>query len=129
MQATLATFTQQAEGTFAVYLRPNTPHCGPRTRAIAVRETFEYRIVLTFGKDALDEHGFLIDNTWFSQYFASFDGVQIGISCEKLTCLIADDLARHCGARLCQCRALEVAIKPVAGVWVSCAYDVTGVSA
>lgn len=126
MIAKLSTFTQKANGTFAVYLRPNTPHCGPRTSAHPIRETFSYRVSLTFSQDALDQHGFLVDNTFFRDYFASFNGVQIGISCERLTCLIAEDLARECGSRLCQCRALEVAIKPVSGVWVSCAYDVQG---
>ncbi len=113
----LQNFTQHADGEFSVYLRPNTPHCGPRTRTIAVSETFAYTLSITYKRDSLDANGFLLDNTWFASYFDAFKCAQIGISCEKLCCLIADDLARECGAR---CESIAVRIRPVHGVWVEC---------
>ncbi len=118
----LAGFTQSANGTFSVYLRPGTPHCGPRTRATPLREAFDYQVTIGYHSDALDEHGFLVDNTWFAQYFEAFSHAQIGISCERLCCLIASDIATVVGSRICKCNAIAVRIKPVTGVWVECTY-------
>jgi|SRR5579859_1378696 len=122
MTHTLARFRQTAVGSFATYGRPGTPHCGPKTGFTPQRQTLGYSLEIVYRASALDTDGFLLDNTWFRSYFEAFSASQVAISCEKLACVIAQDLCRSLGSRLCACESVTVVLEPLPGVTVSCTY-------
>lgn len=122
------TFTQTATGSFAARVRPGTPHCGPTTHTYPTKLQFTYVIELKYHGNALDANGFLVDNTWFAQYFAPYEDSQISISCENLARLIARDCLKVLGNRACQCECVTVSIGAVPGVMVSATCEAGSIS-
>lgn len=110
-------WAQQAAGEFITYLKPNSPHCGPKVSIFPVRATFQYQVEIIYRMNALDPNGFLLDNTWFVRYFGSLRDAQISISCEMLAQLVATDCCRALGDR---CESVTVMIWGIPGVHVKC---------
>lgn len=75
-------FTQEATGKFTVEVT-GPYHCGPNHES---PKTFPYRVTVDYPETALDEKGFLLDNSFFQQYFDSLGTIEN--SCELL--------AKHC---------------------------------
>lgn len=71
-------FTQEAKGNFTVAVS-GPYHCGPNHES---PKTFPYRVTVKYPESALDDKGFLLDNTFFQEYF---DGLKtVETSCELL---------------------------------------------
>lgn len=88
-------YAQTFHGTLRCYLKPGTPHCGAVAVDYLAQASFRFTISVHYPAPAeLDDNGFLLDNTYFEQYFESFGCCQIAISCERLVQLVADDIAR-----------------------------------
>lgn len=111
-------YTQTAHGTFTVYVQPNTPHCGQISADHLIQLNYRYEVTLKYHRDALNEQGFLQDNLYFAEYFGNFKFVHIGISCEKLADVIADQLLEALGDRACLCTSVTVGIGAVPDVMV-----------
>jgi hypothetical protein len=107
-------FTQNFHGVMKCYLKPGTPHCGPVVADHPIRQEFHVAVNVHYPSHVqLDENGFLLDNTYFRDYFDSFCMCQISCSCEQLADLMAHDIARDAS----QWHAhVKVSITPVAGV-------------
>lgn len=110
-------YRQQATGEFSIYLLPFTPHCGPKSSPLITNETFKYKVSLTYSSGGLDEKGFLLDNTYFRQYFSDLKDCRICISCEKLCQQIASDLSNEVKGK--ECHSIEVTIYPLEGVEIT----------
>lgn len=115
----IAGFTQTAHGQFTAYLQPNSPHCGPDQSHTPISRRFAFKVQIIWSAEALDEQGFLLDNTWFHSYFASLEHARISISCEKPAILACEDICRECGPRLCHCESVSVEIEGIPGVTVA----------
>lgn len=107
-------YRQTAQGSFTAHVMPGTPHCGVTDNRVAV----EYDIAITYRPGALDDNGFLLDNTWFRAYFEAFEHARLSISCERFAELIATDLSRALADRL---HEVAVRLSAVPGVWVEVA--------
>ncbi len=113
----MRSFVQEAEGKFSIRLHPNTPHCGYSNATWAIAATFEYRLILVWSVSALDSNGFLLDNTYFGDYFLAFRDSLLSVSCERFAQLIADDMVREAGTRgLVRC---DVRLSAIPGVWIT----------
>jgi hypothetical protein len=106
-------FEQTAEGTFKCRVKPGTPHCGPGYDPNGF--DFKYQILIKYDPLALDEHGFLLDNTTFHDYFSRYATQEIEISCEKFACKIADDFAAMATPHILR---IEVCMCGVQDVWI-----------
>jgi hypothetical protein len=113
-------FRQTAQGRFDFRVRPNTPHCGPSTAQYPAKMQANYEVEITYGKNALDKRGFLLDNTWFGEYFQGFSESQIGISCECLCQLVADDIVGQLRREGRPAVKVSVCIEAIPGVKVHC---------
>jgi|SRR5712671_5007331 len=102
-------FKQRAFGTTEFQVIPGTPHCGINDLTVTV----DWKIELTWGADALDSNGFLLDNTAFKGYFTAMSTVAIDISCENLAKKIAEDIRAMAGSKLI---TVSVTLSPFAGV-------------
>lgn len=109
-------FTQKANGIFCVPVVPGTPHCGINDESLC---SCAYRVSLEYDDTALDQNGFLLDNTAFRDYFASLASKPITISCENLARQICNDLCALCNHRAYR---TTVALSPFDGVEVSFTY-------
>lgn len=109
------TFEQHAAGHITLKVVPGSPHCGVDDNAVKL----SYQIDLAYDKDALDEHGFLLDNTAFRGYFTALSTVPIDISCERLAEKIAEDVLAMMGARATHVRSVRVTLSPFKGVSVT----------
>lgn len=58
-------FHQHASDSFTVQVIPGTEHCGIDD----THSTFRFAVDIDYDESALDSHDFLIDNTYFRQYF------------------------------------------------------------
>lgn len=105
-------YTQSYTGELCCYLRPGTPHCG----ATSGNATFPVSVTIHWGYTPLDANGFLLDNTWFREYFEAFRGVQLGVSCERLLALVVSQVID----------AIEDRNRTVAGLGVSPASGYSG---
>src|SRR5580704_16110435 len=90
-----ASFRQTAHGKFCCGVIPLTPHCGPDDRKCHM----DYRVTVDWQDHPLDRDGFLLDNTWFRQYFADFAQCRVRISCERLAEVIAEQVFSACSGR------------------------------
>lgn len=102
-------FKQRAFGTTEFQVIPGTPHCGVNDQTVTVN----WKIELTWKSDALDENGFLLDNTAFKGYFTAMSTVPVNISCENLAKKIAHDIRDMAGERLI---SVSVTLSPFPGV-------------
>lgn len=93
------TFTQIASGSFEFRTVQGTPHCGVVQDGKPL--TLNYLVTVDYPETALDENGFLLDNTWFRDYFANYVGTRISISCERLAVVIAQHICEAIGDREC----------------------------
>ncbi len=85
-------FTQTAQGKFTANVS-DMFHCGLDHSP----QTFTFRVQIHWPDGALDEHGFLLDNLAFQQYF---DGIgSFTESCEMLAKHCEQELAKMCGAK------------------------------
>jgi hypothetical protein len=114
------TFRQTASGSFDFPSVPGTPHCGPDSTPI---QHVDYHVTIQYGANPLDENGFLLDNTWFSEYFAQWANRPVSISCENMCVKIADEIGDH--ARKWDVArprgvSVTVALSAIHGVWVEC---------
>lgn len=105
----MALFHQTAEGEFTMWAVAGYPHCGMAPGKI----TFKYELDLAYQESALTEQGFLLDNTFFSQYFADLTCCRLRISCEHLAQFIARDFLR-----LSQADSVRFNIQGIKGVWI-----------
>lgn len=112
---TLETFEQHASGHVVLKVVPGTPHCGVDDNTLKLR----YQIDLKFDKDALDEHGFLLDNTAFRGYFTALSTVPIDYSCERLADKVAEDILAMMGERAEHVHSIRVTLSPFNGVSVT----------
>lgn len=103
-------FTQKANGQFCVPVVPGTPHCGINDESLC---SCAYRIALEYDDSALDENGFLLDNTAFREYFAKLASNPVTVSCENLARKICADLCVLCNHRA---NVVTVALSPFDGV-------------
>jgi len=71
-------FTQHAHGSFSVTIKGDF-HCGPGSDS---PKSFEWAATLSFPDSALNEHGFLLDNTVYGKYFRELR--ETADSCELL---------------------------------------------
>jgi hypothetical protein len=111
--ATQIKFTQTADGAFSFNVIPNTPHCGPSDSII---QSVRYRVSVTYGLNPLDSDGFLLDNTWFSQYFGGWlKSTPIGFSCELLAVRVAEDILRETAGRG---TGVVVSLSAIPDVWI-----------
>jgi hypothetical protein len=110
-------YGQNFHGCMKCYLKPGTPHCGPTVADYPLMAEFKFAVTVHYPEGVqLDENGFLLDNTYFQNYFDSFKGCQVACSCEQLVQLVADDIARDAK----QWNAhVHVTIHPVVGMGVS----------
>lgn len=115
----LVSYTQRAKGQFETYLRPNSPHCGYKVADWPIRESFTYDIEIRAKQ--LDPNNFMLDNTWFQQYFGDFNFSQITVSCERLARLIAEDIIKAYSPR--EVELVRVTLSAVAGTSVMCEYS------
>jgi hypothetical protein len=108
-------YTQKANGTIDLKVIPGGTHCGIDDNMLHLT----YAICLTFDDDALDESGFLLDNTSFRGYWTAMSTVAIDYSCELLAMKVGKDLAAMAGPHL---RSISVELSPFQGVsvtWIS----------
>jgi hypothetical protein len=108
-------FKQSATGSFTVPIVGDW-HCGPDATS---PKTFPYRVTAEYPDTALDAHGFLLDNTAFSAYFAEIGRTPVSESCELLCKRIARELATMAGHRASQVTARVWALE---GVYIEYVY-------
>src|SRR5579863_1463401 len=92
-------FNQFAQGKFTIDVT-GPYHCGPDH---TTPKTFDFEVALRYHEDALDERGFLIDNTHFRQYFNALGTTDL--SCERLVRKASQDFYG-----LVQDRCLEIRV-------------------
>lgn len=116
-------FTLERWGEFEVAIQPDTPHCGPDGQIL---RTFGFYVTVRAGDDALDEHGFLVDNLTLSAYFEKTYGDPahpVNHSCEQISKAAAFGI-RGLIPKLSACEEIRVRIKPFEGaavtyIWVA----------
>jgi hypothetical protein len=111
-------YTLRRWGEFECAIKPGTPHCGPDDKIL---RTFRYEIVCQASDDALDEHGFLIDNMTVSSYVTTTYGNPdnpVTESCERLAQHIADGIKGLIPV-LSSCETLDVTIYPFEGASIT----------
>jgi hypothetical protein len=113
--AFVESYKQQASGTITLKVVPGTNHCGVDDNSVTVN----YNIEIGFDNDALDDQGFLLDNTAFRGYWTAMSTVPIDISCERLAAKVCRDILGMLGARAANVRYLTVTLSPFDGVSVS----------
>lgn len=90
----MPTFRQEASGSFSVEVG-GCYHCGPNHDS---PKTFDYRVYVEYGNNALDDKGFLNDNLAFDAYFSSLQ--RVTDSCElmaqKAACFFWLQLVGRC---------------------------------
>lgn len=93
-------FRQQALGNFSIDVIGEF-HCGPDNTSPKI---FNYEVELRYptGRAALDEHGFLLDNTFFRLYFSSLK--ETSLSCELLVIHCAHEIHTMTQGRADYCR-------------------------
>lgn len=106
-------YKQSAEGHFSCEVVVGTPHCGIDEH----RGEFKYIVEIGYSdRRALDDNGFLLDNTTFRDYFKNLD--RLVRSCE----LVAEEACEHfmelLGPRAQYVTSLSVRIFPFDGVSV-----------
>ncbi len=94
-------FTQFAHGNFAVDVEGEF-HCGPDNTSPKI---FGWSVNINWPDEALDEHGFLLDNTSFRHYFDTL--AVTSDSCE----LIVLKAAKHFKAIAKDAQAVTVSIE------------------
>lgn len=105
-------------GSFTCAIQPGTPHCGPDEQLL--RE-FRYVVTCKAGDDALDNHGFLIDNMTISAYFEQKYGNPndpVTMSCEMLAKESAFGI-RGLIPKISDCEEIDVEIFPFEGASVT----------
>lgn len=106
-------FAQHAAGDFVVKTVPATSHCG-RTSG---NGHFRYCVDINYHSDAaLDEHGFLLDNLDFQDYFDSLSDVKI--SCERMAQEAVNYFIGKLGPRISHAASIAVRIYPFGEVYV-----------
>lgn len=85
-------FTQSASGEFSIEVS-GLYHCGPNHDS---PKMFHYDVQLSWPDDALDDKGFLLDNTAFQAYFDHLGHTDL--SCERLVIKAHNDIQAMCDA-------------------------------
>lgn len=101
-------WTQTARGRSTIDVVSGTPHCGRDDKPTV---KIAYRIYLEYPEGVLDSRGFLMDNLFFSQYFADLRRVET--SCERMAELIARQLCE-----VSKCHRITVELSSVLGIWI-----------
>lgn len=99
-------FKQTVSGKFSVDVEGRY-HCGPDHTSPKV---FDFEVYIEYLKEALDEHGFLMDNLSFAEYFT--DLYKTDKSCELLALQAFDDFKLRLQQRA---KVLRVAIWGIPG--------------
>jgi len=79
-------YVQEAQGEFTIEVS-GPYHCGPDH---TTPKRFPYKVTIHYHDGALDENGFLLDNTSFREYFNTLGCTSL--SCERLCDKAANDL-------------------------------------
>lgn len=106
------TYAQHASGEFSVDVMPGTKHCGINDN----RGQFRYQVDIDYTGSALDETGFLLDNTDFQRYFQALE--PLSISCELFARRCAQHFADCLQSRIDSVRRVAVRIYPFGDVYV-----------
>lgn len=118
----IRTYHQHASDSFKVEVIPGTHHCGIDD----THSTFRFSVDIDYTANALDENDFLLDNTYFRQYFNSLGPVCV--SCERLASNSVDHLLSGLASRINDVVRVAVRIYPFGDVYVE-SIATTGVSA
>ena len=97
-------FEQYATGVMRVEVEGDF-HCGPDKTS---PRDFTWEVQVVYHDGALDEHGFLLDNLSFEEYFDSIK--RTDKSCEALIEMACRDFWEHCTGRALELRTTIWAI-------------------
>ena len=112
-------YTQQATGlSFWATVVPGTPHCGIDQSKLTCKVSVS--IEYPDGFKALDGNGFLLDNTWFRDYFKTLNGIRVNVSCEQLAQDICTQICRAIGTRRA---TVHLTLSPFDGVSIQASMD------
>lgn len=104
-------FHQRATGNFCVPVVTGTPHCGVDDSLCRM----DYRLTIAWRGRPLDENGFLLDNTWFRDFFNALADSPCTISCELLARRLATEILSAANGRA---HSVTLELSAVPGVWI-----------
>ena len=97
-------FEQYATGIMNIEVEGDF-HCGPDNTS---PRDFTWEVLVVYPDEALDEHGFLLDNLEFEEYFKSLK--RTNKSCEELIQAACEDFWAACSGRARELRTTIWAI-------------------